>query len=92
MNRITEKDLESRVKYLNKITNSPETYATKKPEGGLDIHPGHYHLDGAYGGWKLVRTCNTGGGISDISRQGYTSKRELYTWINAYIDGIQEIL
>ena len=49
---------------------------------------GHYCLDGAYGGWKLVRTMNDGGGIDEIT-YGFVSKRELYDLINAYIKGVE---
>jgi hypothetical protein len=86
--RITNKDLETLVTKINKLTNSPMKYATKT-ETGIKCNPGHYHLDRAYGGIKLVRTCNEGGGIEEISRYGYGTKRELYQWMHAFIGGLE---
>lgn len=97
MKRITNNQLELRVQYLNEITNSPAEYMSEVPaleycESGDKkrvINIGHYHIDGAYGGVKLVRTCNTSGGIDEISRNGFGTKRELYNFLNAYISGIE---
>ena len=92
MNRITNKDLEIRIEFLNKITDSPLEYSTLVNAGGAEkyiININHYHIDGAYGGVKLVRTVNASGGIEVISRNGFGTKRELYTFLNAYIDGIR---
>jgi hypothetical protein len=90
MNRITQKDLQSNVDYLNVLTNSPLKYRDESSTT-FKSNIGHYHLDGAYGGWKLVRICNEGGGQSDISTIGYASKRELYNWINAYTRGLNAL-
>ena len=88
MERITKKDLESRISYLNRITgNANETY-TKQDDGTFRANIGNYYLSGAYGGVKLEQICSDGGGCSDVSRQGFGTKRALYDWINAYIDGI----
>ena len=88
MERITKKDLESRISDLNRITgNANETY-TKQDDGKFRANIGNYYLSGAYGGVKLEQICSDGGGCSDISRQGFGTKRELYNWMNAYIDGI----
>lgn len=88
MTRISIKDVECRIAYLNKITNSPQTCYTKI-DGKLSANIGHYHLDQAYGGCALHRMDNESGGVDDISRIGYASRKELYNWINAYISGIQ---
>lgn len=49
---------------------------------------GTYYLMGAYGGHKLVQITNHGGGVRDVLRVGYSSKRELYYAIHAYLDGM----
>ncbi len=89
MSRITMKDLEGQVNRLNRITNSPMESYTKLPDGKFKANIGNYHLDGAYGGWKLGRICSEGGGVSDILSCGYVSKREIYQLIYSYIRGIE---
>lgn len=86
MHRIKLANLEHLVQRINEATNSPLTYSTKI-DGKHSINIGHYHLDGAYGGWKLVRTMNDGGGIDEIT-YGYCSKRELYDKMLAFLSGI----
>lgn len=87
MERITQKDLENVVARINSVTKSPSETVTKK--GKLfSWNINNYHLDYAYGGVKLVRTCNKHGGISTISTGGFGTKRELYNWMQAYLAGI----
>ena len=84
-NRITQKDLEGVVARLNKLTDSPET-PYKRVGNKLIAQPGCFILDGAYGGWKLARICNEGGGQDTISEGGFISKRDLYYQIHALIN------
>lgn len=86
--RITQKDLEYLVERINEATNSPQQQYTKSDERPMKSNIGNYHLDYAYGGVKLVRMANEHGGISDISRQGYGTKRELYIWMQAFLAGM----
>jgi len=88
MTRISIKDLEAQVKRINKLTNSPETEYTKI-NGKLIGNIGNYHLDQAYGGVKLVRMRNESGGIEEITRTGFTTKRDLYFQLDAIITGLQ---
>ena len=75
---ITLKDLESRVKTINELTgNEPTAYSNK---------PGQYSLDGAYGGWKLVK-ITSGGGCQEIT-SGYVSKRELFNRLQGICTGL----
>lgn len=67
--RITTKDLESLISRLN--GNKPITWDTI----------GAYRLDQAYGGVKLVQVTSEGGGIREISCDGYGTKRQLYTFL-----------
>lgn len=89
-NRITNKHLEILVNQLNKLTNSPTAYADKTNEFKVNI--GHYHIDSAYNGHKLVRTINESGGETNITAGGYVSKGQLYKLIDAYISGIESVL
>jgi hypothetical protein len=88
MNRITQKDLEYLVKRINEVTDSPIKSWRETGKGRYKVNIGNYHLDYAYGGIKLVRMYNEGGGISTISTGGYNTKRELYNWMQAFLAGI----
>ncbi len=65
---------------------SETPYSDQRNEkGGLVANAGNYHLDQAYGGYRLVRMCE-GGGVRDISPRG--TKRETYVFCRAFLDGI----
>ena len=78
--RITQRDLEIKVHRLNNIVGftEPPKYSTI----------GAYCLDYAYGGVSLHQYVNEHGGITDIFRNGYMPKRELYNLICAYETGL----
>lgn len=88
MERITDKHLEEKIAYLNKITGSPaEPYTL---EGGkLKANIGNFHLSHAYGGVCLHRMFNEAGGVSSTLSTGHITKRELSGLIAAYIRGIE---
>lgn len=88
MQRITEKMLEARVSYLNKITNSPATPYTRDENGRTKANIGNFHLSHAYGGVCLHRMHNEGGGVSCPIVNHHTTKRELMDALNAFINGI----
>lgn len=93
MNRITQKQLEAVVERINRATGSPLATYTKSenPErDGRAYIPniGNYHLDGAYGGWKLVRMANGSGGMHSIT-SGFVPKRELYELMQAMLTGME---
>ena len=81
--RITEKHLQAKIDYLNKITNSP---AASYIDGKAQI--GNYHLSHAYGGVCLHRMYNDGGGVSSPLSTGHIPKRELAGLLDAFIAGI----
>ena len=89
MERITQKDLEYLVKRINEATGSPTApYTRNTRTGGVTAgNIDNYHLDYAYVGVKLVQMVNDGGGIREISRGGFGTKRELYYWMNAFLVG-----
>jgi hypothetical protein len=89
MDHITQKHLESLVKYINEITKSPAEPYTKQSTGEFRSNVGNYHLDWAYSGVNLARMCNESGGISQPIGGGFFTKRELYEKLHAYIRGIE---
>ena len=90
MNRITEKQLESLVEYINKLTNSPqEPYS--RIDGKCSANIGNFHLYHAYGGVNLHRMSNTGGGVSTPLVSYHTTKRELYNAMQAFISGLNAV-
>ena len=88
MNRITDKDLQGTVDYLNRLTDSPNTPYTRTGDK-LQANIGNYHLSHAYGGVKLHRMVNEGGGVREPISTGYTTKRDLYNQMHAFIRGLE---
>ena len=92
--RYTMRDLEVLVDRLNRTAGADAkahrdaTEAEKAAGFALVSNVGTYYLMGAYGGHKLVQITNYGGGVRDVLRVGYSSKRELYYAMHAYLDGI----
>lgn len=81
MIRITWKDLERAATRLNRAKGTPEHAYI-----GNVAQIGNYHIDGAYGGVKLVQIVSEGGGIRCISQGGYIPKRELYNQIHGMLE------
>jgi len=87
MQRITRKDLDGSVNYLNRITgNNPDPSRRENDKWVANV--GNFHISGAYGGVALHQMCNEAGGIRDIFQQGHMPMRELYNLIHAYAKGI----
>jgi len=86
--KILMRDLEAACNRLNLTAGTPMT-PYSKVDGKSVANIGNYHLDSAYGGWKLVQMCGEGGGIRTIT-DGYVSKPELYNLIHAYIRGFED--
>ena len=89
MIRITDKHLQAAVDRLNRITDSPMAPYSMDEHGKLKANPGNYHIDGAYGGVKLVRMDNGSGGITNPIYMGFETKRKCYELIHSYINGIE---
>jgi hypothetical protein len=83
-NRITQADLENAVNRLNAVAQTPMNYRNKETN---KLNIGNYHISYAYGGTSLVQTSNEFGGIRSING-GHVPKKELFRFIQAYIDGI----
>jgi len=86
--RITMKQLKSRVAILNSIFGYAESpYQDERDSsGGLVANAGTFVLDCAYGGYQLGQMC-PGGGERDLTGRG--NARATYDAINAYIDGAE---
>ena len=95
MYRYKMSDLAGLVDRLNRTAGAEvkahrEATETEKAAGfALVSNVGTYYLMGAYGGHKLVQITNYGGGVRDVLRVGYSSKRELYYATHAYLDGME---
>lgn len=91
MQRITKADLERQVTRINRITNSPQEPMTIGEGNRTQFNSGCYSLDGAYGGWGLVRMTLAGGSGADEVIAGHHSMRDLYNRMNALITGLEMI-
>ncbi len=89
MDRITDKMLDSLCARINKLTHSPETSYTRKPEGGMRANIGNFHISHAYGGVCLHRMCNEGGGVTAPLGLGHVTKRELWDRMQAFANGLE---
>ena len=88
--RITKKDLEDDCKVLNTLTDNPlETYT--KTDAGIVINVGNYHIESAYGGYKLVQISQKLGGKRDITTFGFGTKRQVHDAIRAIINVLRNI-
>lgn len=86
MKRITIKDIEKRLEYLNELTNSPLTPYTRKKDGKFVANIGNFHTYQAYGSTGIHRMMNEGGGVTDIIP--LTTKKDCYNRLNSLIRGI----
>lgn len=88
--RITDRDLKATIDRLNRLTNQPsEPYSRDPQTGRLTANIGNYHLSSAYGGVCIHQMVNEGGGVRTPISTGYTTKRDLYNQLHAYIRGIE---
>lgn len=86
--RITDKDLENLVDWINKLTGNPLQSYTKT-ESGYKSNIGNYHISGAYGGVTIYQMITDGGGVRDVLYCGFTTERDLYNRLQAFIKGIE---
>jgi hypothetical protein len=82
--RITMKHLQPLADRLNSITQNP----LEAVRDGR-FQPGCYTFSEAMGGVCLVQINSTGGAESDVFRTGHIPKRELYTRLVAFLDGLE---
>jgi hypothetical protein len=84
-NRINNVDIKRLVDLLNDRTGNNRLAWSPDKRGA---NTGTYYVDGAYGGVRLVQIMSDGGGIRTVSHDGYGTKRELYNYLLALLDGI----
>lgn len=89
--RITQRELEAACDRLNRVTGNPEDGWLQRPDGSLEARIGHFYIESAYGGWKLVQTVNVFGGVRDALGGGYTTRRVLLGLIHAMIAGAMAV-
>ena len=84
--RISEKQLQRRVEYLNEL-NGFKGHAYKRLKNGKVVSRGSgFHLGYAYGGVRL-EFMSSEGGCSDVSPR--LKKAELYDYVNGMIEGLR---
>ena len=89
--RITQQDLEYACARLNRVTENSEDGWTARPDGSMEARIGHFYIESAYGGWKLVQMVNVFGGVREPLGGGYTSRRVLLNLIHAMIAGAMAV-
>ena len=87
--RITNKQLEARINWLNELTGSPAAPYTRDEDGKMIANVGNYHLSQQSGGSALNQMANESGGINDVFRSGHITKRELFDRIDAMMIGFR---
>lgn len=85
----TTADLNSLIRRLNERTGNPTEYISGEGDD-RKINVGHFGLEQAYGGNKLVQVMNDRGGVRDVFSAGYIPKSTLRELIFAYIEGIRD--
>mgnify|MGYP003653923449 CR=1 FL=1 len=93
MERITNKQLENQLDIINQITTgstAAHTFGPDKNAPRWRAIPGAYAIDQSYGGVKLVRYSNEGGGQSEITPYRLT-KRELYFVMQGIINTLEHM-
>ena len=75
--RYTKAMVQTQIDWLNKTIHGDAATHRKDADGRWRSIPDRYIMDCAYGGYKLARYCNEGGGEMDITSWRLTA-RELY--------------
>ena len=90
--RINMKNLESLLDTINLRAGFPSGTKLWTREGKSNkATVGMYSIDGAYGGWKLVKIDSESGGERTISNSGYTTKKQLYSEMRAFLSGMEAV-
>lgn len=88
--RITNKNLEDLCRVVNNTMNGNVRPLYQRDQHGNTVaNIGAFYVDGAYGGVALYRMVTEGGGVTDISRRGHMTKRELYDFMQAFLTGVE---
>lgn len=85
--RITKAMCQTQVDWLNKTIFGDEATCRHDEEGRWRSIPERYILEHSYGGYKLCRLVNEGGGCMDITNYRMTAREVYYV-----ITGINTVL
>jgi hypothetical protein len=83
---VTVSNILSAVDRLNTLLGHPRDGYARDEAGNISAAVGVYHLERAYGAFRLVQIANPQGGCRDITP--YLPKRELLGRIHAMMDGV----
>ena len=87
--RVTKKQLENKIAYLNRLTGNPEKPWNTTVDGRMTANVGNFHLySGGNGYYNLHQVCNEGDGVHDVFNYGST-KKELAMLIDAFMRGYE---
>jgi len=87
--RTTEKELQSLVDRINKLTGNPNTQYTKGTDGRFKANIGNYHIYYAYySGVQLNQTIDERDAVTCPLSTEYHSKKELADQLRAFITGL----
>ena len=86
---ITRPFVEQQLKNLNRMMGMPSQPYHRNEQGVIIPQAGNFHLDNAYGKYKLCRMSLTIGstGASDIGNMGYVSLKVLSNYIRMFSEG-----
>jgi hypothetical protein len=87
--KITRPFVERQLENLNRLAKMPLTPYHTNEQGAIIPQAGNYHLDNAYGKYKLCRMSSTVGstGTSDIGNMGYVTLPVLSNYIRMFQEG-----
>lgn len=88
--RITDTQLDNVCKRISKALGYAEEPFYKGTDGQYHPNPHNYHIDSAYGGVSLVKFGNEGTGTYDVLACGHVPKRELFSLLLAFEQGLTE--
>ena len=74
---VKESDIQAVLDDVNVSLNQPTESNSMGPDGKLKWNIGTYQLGAAYGGYRIEKIMNNGGGIMPLSH--YDTKRETLT-------------
>ena len=88
-NRITLAFVEKQLENLNRTMGRPLQPYHRNEQGVIIPQAGNFHLDNAYGKFKLCRMSLTIGstGASDIGNMGYVSLPVISNYIRMFSEG-----
>lgn len=86
---ITRPFVEKQLENLNRRMGMPLQPYHRNNQGVIIPQAGNYHLDSAYGKYKLCRMSPTVGstGTSDIGNMGYVSLKVISNYIRMFSEG-----